>query len=1756
MAFYTSCRFKLFILSVYTMVNILTVTSQRTRYDFSPIYTRTTTVRYNICGSKCCTGWSYDTSTGSCTKPVCVPYCKNGGKCVRPNYCTCPTGYTGNYCERQAISSTRTQSQPVGGYRQLSVYRTSWNYNRGTQISSQIQPRPTTPGACYRRISGSRCAAPITDMTTNMEDCCNSIGMAFGSPCRSCSSYYTQGHQCPRGFKSDTHRRCIDVNECSSFEHLCMHGLCINTLGSYRCDCNYGYVSDSSNTQCVRQKHGRCFTKDQCVTDSLSGFMSEMDCCCSGIGKSWGDTCITCPAPDTMEYRALCPQGNGYKYLPAKVPDTDTEVVHDSGSPTQTMCEKFNNLCSNGKCVGTDQRSYTCTCNEGYQTSSNGLACVPKAVDRCAANTNLCPNGRCVSLSSSYRCICDDGYRPTTNSASCILATPTNKCTSNRNLCPNGRCIMSGSNYRCICNSGYRPSSNGAACIAVSTDFCAVNRNLCTNGRCVSSGETYRCMCNSGYRPTSNNAACVAIPTDKCATTPNLCANGRCVSAGSNYLCICNKGYRPTSNRRTCLAVATDRCAANRNLCSNGRCISSGSSYRCICNSGYRLTSSGTACIAYSINRCTPNLCANGRCVNLNTGYRCICNRGYHANDNAASCIDVNECSLNNGRAVCIHGTCTNTPGTYRCDCGKGMVHRGNHCIDVDECKQGDVCNGAPCINTLRSYVCMTPNCNTGYTYKDGKCVDENECDSQRNICPNGDCVNIEGAYRCYCYDGFRAINQRLCHDINECSTDVDLCGKEANCVNNPGSYRCVCPNDLQFDFQSKKCHSLDSEERKMCFADITDAELCEQVISNNATRQECCCTIGTGWGDDCEFWLCPLSNTEEFKKICPNGRGRKTVVNPERQSTSDQSIYIDSGAFAGDPKYMSERGVDECKTFPSICGTGMCVDTPLSYKCTCPGRHYFDMKQKVCLQENECFKYRGICGNGTCINTDKSFFCKCPPNYAFDNAGRMCKPVDLCANHRCGDGECVVTNGVATCQCQEGYRHSSVLGSCQDINECNEQADICGNGTCVNRLGEYKCYCPKFYEFNEQLRACKATDFCKINREVCGSATCQNYQEGPGYVCLCPTNYFFNATTRSCQSNDVCVRFGVDCGNGTCVTSYGRPVCRCAEGYKFEHTRKTCEVAVICTAFPDMCGNGTCVLLRSGHRCVCPSGFEFESLSKNCLRIDQCRKLEGVCGNATCTDLQGIIDCTCPEGYEFDAQLKSCLVSNECQVFPGICGNGTCQDTPTHYECSCPAQHQFDETLPGCIRIGMCKLYPYTCGNATCLDDNGKIVCVCPAHYEFDTVTNVCLASNECYLYPDVCGNGTCVDLVDGYQCRCNIGYDFDYDTKSCIRSSVCNKIVGLCGGNATCQDTIFGHRCLCPEYSFYDPNDEVCKEETPYDPCTQIPDACGAGATCSAADGLITCTCPLDQEYDVTSRTCVKNLDSCILFPEICGNGTCVNRGVRDYICECPAGYYFQSSENICKSSTAALSDSVNECQIQGVCLNGVCFDLPDGYRCDCWEGFIKVGDECKDVDECEDIDVCQFGTCVNAPGTFWCECEPPLQLDSTQRRCIEFIWQPGGPGMNGATHEERRATCWSSSNCNGLQASSQTYTECCCGSGISWGVTYCDVCPKKGSINYNIICGLPSGIDEIAEFYGQTGLVGKDSAPELLYTTENPSSIIVSTYPPVTEAAAPLTFCERHPSICPNGTCINQDNSYTCLCNSGFKLNKKKRCRPRKQ
>ncbi|XP_026126550.1 notch homolog 2 N-terminal-like protein [Carassius auratus] len=149
--------------------------------------------------------------------PCTEGYCLNGGKCtmitiarVPQRGCVCPLGYSGVRCE---LNDNNFDNPCTNGGKSLLL--------------------PNNQYKC-------QCAHGWTGQHCEQEDTC------LSSPCANGGICYTLPNReftctCPPGYHGS---RCLnDTDECVSFPSLCKNeGVCLNTPGSYRCNCQPGFT--------------------------------------------------------------------------------------------------------------------------------------------------------------------------------------------------------------------------------------------------------------------------------------------------------------------------------------------------------------------------------------------------------------------------------------------------------------------------------------------------------------------------------------------------------------------------------------------------------------------------------------------------------------------------------------------------------------------------------------------------------------------------------------------------------------------------------------------------------------------------------------------------------------------------------------------------------------------------------------------------------------------------------------------------------------------------------------------------------------------------------------------------------------------------------------------------------------------------------------------------------------------------------------------------------------------------------------------------------------------------------------------------------------------------------------------------------------------------------------------------------------------------------------------------------------------------
>ncbi|XP_030844888.1 fibrillin-1 isoform X5 [Strongylocentrotus purpuratus] len=362
-----------------------------------------------------------------------------------------------------------------------------------------------------------------------------------------------------------------DVDECADDPVPCTNGMCTNTIGSFFCTCNDGYIENGARTACI--------DIDECEDDSTLcakgtcfNTAGSYTCNCD-VGFQLDGTGVNCEDIIECDAGNLCANGmcenNEGSYMCLCIPGF---AVDSTGTECQDVneCDDDSSLCVDGTCnniMGT----YSCDCNNGYEKSINGKAC--NDIDECANIPNPCGNGTCNNIDGTYGCTCDTGFEANESGTAC---NDINECAGNANPCVNGECTNTDGSYMCTCGSGFRLSVDGSTCDA------ECGGAVCQNGGAC--GSTNQCDCaNTGFTGTL-----CETNIDECNSNP--CTNGgSCADEVNSFTCSCADGYTGTL-----CGTDVNECELDSSLCNNGRCVNLDGSYTCICNAGFTLVNANS----------------------------------------------------------------------------------------------------------------------------------------------------------------------------------------------------------------------------------------------------------------------------------------------------------------------------------------------------------------------------------------------------------------------------------------------------------------------------------------------------------------------------------------------------------------------------------------------------------------------------------------------------------------------------------------------------------------------------------------------------------------------------------------------------------------------------------------------------------------------------------------------------------------------------------------------------------------------------------------------------------------------------------------------------------------------------------------------------------------------------------------------------------------------------------------------------------
>ncbi|XP_051233539.1 fibrillin-2b isoform X6 [Dicentrarchus labrax] len=955
---------------------------------------------------------------------------------------------------------------------------------------------------CYRNFNDT-CENELSfNMTKKMCCCAYNVGKAWNKPCEACPTPATSeyqllcGNQAP-GFIIDIHTgKPIDIDECREIPGICANGVCINQIGSFRCECPMGF--SYNNILLI------CEDIDEC---------NSVDNLCQRNAN-----CINIPG----SYRCEC--SPGFKLSPS------------GACVDRNECQEIPNVCSHGECIDT-QGSYRCLCHNGFKATADQTMCMD--IDEC--DRQPCGNGTCKNTVGSYNCLCFPGFELTHNNDCMDI----DECSALQGqVCRNGQCINGLGSFQCLCHEGYENTPDGKNCVDINE--CVSLPGTCSPGTCQNLDGSFRCICPPGYEVL--NDQCIDI--NECEVESNICQFGTCTNTPGSFQCTCQPGFVLSDNKRRCYDTRESFCFTKfeAGKCSVPKALNT-TKAKCCCSKmpgeGWGLpcelcpresdAAFDTLCpyghgalpgpgeAREDMNECldNPGICQNGICINTDGSFRCECPFGYNLDYTGVHCVDTDECSIGN---PCGNGTCTNVVGGFECSCQEGFEPGSMMtCEDINECSQNPLLCAFRCVNTFGSYECMCP---AGYVLRDDQrmCRDQDECSEGLDDCDSKGmtCKNLIGTFMCICPPGMqRRPDGEGCMDLNECRAKPGIC-KNGRCTNTVGSYRCECHDGFEPSSTGTEC--IDNR-KGYCYTEVLQT-MCQQSSTsrNSVTKSECCCNTGRGWGSQCE--LCPLPGTVQYKKMCPLGPG-----------------YTTDG-----------RDINECQVMPDLCRNGQCINTIGSFRCHCNVGYKTDFTATSCIDMDECALSPKPC-NFLCKNTEGSYLCSCPRGYSLQPDGKTCKDLDECSTkqHNC-QFLCVNTIGGFTCKCPPGFTQHQT--ACIDNNECNAQNSGCGSrASCVNTPGSFNCECSKGFSLDSTGMECEDVDECGSNHRC--QHGCQNMLGG--FRCGCPQGYVQHYQWNQCVDENEC-QGGTVCGSASCYNTLGSFKCVCPSGFDFEQNAGGCQ--------------------------------------------------------------------------------------------------------------------------------------------------------------------------------------------------------------------------------------------------------------------------------------------------------------------------------------------------------------------------------------------------------------------------------------------------------------------------------------------------------------------------------------------------------------------------------------------------------------------
>lgn len=1002
--------------------------------------------------------------------PTCDPQCGTNAHCefgFTQNKCECDSGTTGNPYE--TCGTERDVCTPSSCGKNAVCKE---NLSNGIEC------------VCQNGFSGNAYVQ------------CNDIDECSSQPCsENAVCFNTPGSfdcQCKQGYEGnpfvacslkeakvcDNPRncRCGDKVLCPP-DFVCSKGLCKNLCDNVKCgpragcnggvcECPTGYIGDPNDLKngCIIEGH--CETDTDCKSSEICFQLSKgvRKCvdACSKLSCAPNAYCVTaephrssCICTDNYvgDPNVLCqPEGRtpGCKTNSDCEPDhvcilTD-QKIKECVDPCETVACGINEICRLD-----ERKNPVCHCRDSFKWNPVTSACEKPAVPDCINDNDCKPTDICKpDALGILKCV-----------SSCAEFT-----------CPsNSACVAANHKGSCRCLTGFIGNPNDRkGCHPQAKDQCTTSSECSESETCVQAGGVFKC------RPACESIQCA--PQSICITN-NHVAKCQCppgpytgdpydlVNGCKQVPCVYNKDCpaHQLCNRlsHTCYNVCDDEDACGINAI----CIADAEEHRAVCQCPPGFKPSPRAEIACTaIDSCSSNPChKSALCEVGSNGHVCKCPQNMVGDPYVSGCHPEGTCPKGDRdcppNSACIGGRCIDPCEQY---CGQNAVcfvdkNRKAVCSCParfqsvsDDPKAGCLRTIVPCNTDLE---CGGDYCHNGQckvACRDSKdCSDGEKCSSSLCVVPcsgNSQCPTGQACVNGSCSIGCRS-NQD-CSDTqacisNKCQNPCKLegtCGPNSNCVVESHVATCSCPEFFEGNpTPAQGCVRIPAvcSDNSQCKAGhVCHNNQCDYPCSNSND-----CAIGERCYEGMCAKVCYTNNNCLPGEVC-NDKGacqpgcHSDVDCPETKVCLKDKCRCDIG-FIGTPFGCTD--IDECTDTPCH-SSGLCENTPGSFRCVCPKGTVGDAYTDGCLKPDECRKDENCAGNLACVKN------KC---------------TDPCSLDVCGKGaQCQVENHSYSCYCPSGH-----LGDPNDKNigcfrvECLDSEDCAADKQCSDETNRCisKCF-------------------------------------------------------------------------------------------------------------------------------------------------------------------------------------------------------------------------------------------------------------------------------------------------------------------------------------------------------------------------------------------------------------------------------------------------------------------------------------------------------------------------------------------------------------------------------------------------------------------------------------------------------------------------------------------------------------------------